>query len=191
MIADLIQNKGLGSAPAKLLFGGCSAGAIGAMNNLETVASLVPATVQVKGFLDGAGLLNMSPGAWTWSPELETLQQLSAGPFATRHSKVAVHRSSLPLSVRNRIHLNSRIADVYLFSSPAPAVATLLTFSNAQFPSYCQSLFPNDLWKCLIGQYRFAEMAAQQQHPSLTRVASLSRLLSPLQSLATARVHYR
>jgi hypothetical protein len=78
-IADLIATHGMGSTPgARLLFGGCSAGAIGAMNWLEVIPSLVPAGVQVAGFLDGAGLLDIQPRGWKWSSELETLPSLIA-----------------------------------------------------------------------------------------------------------------
>ena len=106
-----MANQGLGRAPGttRLLFGGCSAGAIGAMNNLEAVAAMVPPQVQVAGFLDGAGLLNIDSAGWTWSGNLIPLQQL---------------------------------------------MGNLTAFSQPQFPQYCQQLFPNDIWKCLVGQYR-------------------------------------
>ena len=53
-----MQRHGLGSKQGtRLLFGGCSAGAIGAMNNLESVASTMPGNVQTWGFVDGAALL--------------------------------------------------------------------------------------------------------------------------------------
>ena len=75
----LMQNQGLGSTPGqRLLFGGCSAGAIGAMNNIEAVAAMMPSTVQTWGFLDGAGLLDIQPRGWNWRPYLETLQSLMA-----------------------------------------------------------------------------------------------------------------
>ena len=75
-----MQTQGLGKTPgARLLFGGCSAGAIGAMNNLERIAQLVESKgVQTWGFLDGAGLLDIKPRGWTWSPLLESLQSLMA-----------------------------------------------------------------------------------------------------------------
>jgi hypothetical protein len=77
VIDSLINDKGMGSVPGtRLLFGGCSAGAIGAMNNLEAVAAMVPPTVEVRGFLDGAGLLDIAPRGWKWSPWLESLQSL-------------------------------------------------------------------------------------------------------------------
>ena len=73
----LMQNQGLGATPGqRLLFGGCSAGAIGAMNNIEAVAAMMPSTVQTWGFLDGAGLLDIQPRGWNWRPYLETLQSL-------------------------------------------------------------------------------------------------------------------
>ena len=73
----LLQNQGLGATPGqRLLFGGCSAGAIGAMNNIEAVAAMMPSTVQTWGFLDGAGLLDIQPRGWNWRPYLETLQSL-------------------------------------------------------------------------------------------------------------------
>ena len=52
-IKTLIQQQGLGKLPGtRLLFGGCSAGSRGAMFNLDLIPALVPATVQVLGFLD-------------------------------------------------------------------------------------------------------------------------------------------
>ena len=76
-ITDLLENKGMGSQPGtQLLFGGCSAGAIGAMNNMDAVAAQLPPTVAVKGFLDAAALLNIQPTGWEWSSQLETLQSL-------------------------------------------------------------------------------------------------------------------
>ena len=79
VIQDLVATQGLGSeAGARLLFSGCSAGAIGAMNNLERVIALVPPTVQVQGFLDGAALLDIYPAGWSWSDMLVPLQELMA-----------------------------------------------------------------------------------------------------------------
>ena len=80
VVQSLMQTQGLGNTPgARLLFGGCSAGAIGAMNNLERIAQLVESKgVQTWGFLDGAGLLDIKPRGWTWSPLLESLQSLMA-----------------------------------------------------------------------------------------------------------------
>ena len=80
VVQSLMQTQGLGNTPgARLLFGGCSAGAIGAMNNLERIAQLVESKgVQTWGFLDGAGLLDIKPRGWTWSPLLESLQTLMA-----------------------------------------------------------------------------------------------------------------
>ena len=78
-ITDLLENKGMGAQPnAQLLFGGCSAGAIGAMNNMDAVAAQLPPNVAVKGFLDAAALLNIQPTGWEWSSQLETLQSLVA-----------------------------------------------------------------------------------------------------------------
>lgn len=52
-LAVLNQDFGFGTLPnTRLLFGGCSAGARGAMFNLDYVANMVPAGVQVRGFLD-------------------------------------------------------------------------------------------------------------------------------------------
>jgi hypothetical protein len=83
VITSLMNDKGMGSAPGtRLLFGGCSAGAIGAMNNIEAVAAMVPPTVQTWGFLDGAALLDIQPRGWKWRPELETLQSLMANMTA-------------------------------------------------------------------------------------------------------------
>ena len=73
----LMQKQGLGATPGqRLLFGGCSAGAIGAMNNIEAVAAMMPSPVQTWGLLAGAGLLDIQPRGWNWRPYLETLQSL-------------------------------------------------------------------------------------------------------------------
>jgi hypothetical protein len=78
-LSDLAKTHGLGSTPgARLLFGGCSAGAIGAMNWLDTVPSMVPPGVTVSGFLDGAALLNVPPRGWDWSAYEEPLPSLIA-----------------------------------------------------------------------------------------------------------------
>jgi hypothetical protein len=109
-ITSLMATKGLGAtAGQRMLFGGCSAGAIGAMNNLETVANMLPPTVQLRGFFDGAALLDIQPRGWDWSPDLESLQSL---------------------------------------------MAEMLAITRPVFPSYCETSFPGNLWKCLIGQYR-------------------------------------
>jgi hypothetical protein len=77
VITSLLRTQGLGSTPGtRLLFGGCSAGAIGAMNNLEAVAAMLPSSIELRGFLDGAALLDIAPRGWSWSGELETLQSL-------------------------------------------------------------------------------------------------------------------
>jgi hypothetical protein len=76
-IASLVADKGMGSAPGtRLLFGGCSAGAIGAMNNLDAVTRMVPPGVQVQGLLDAAALVDIDPTGWGWSPDLVPLQSM-------------------------------------------------------------------------------------------------------------------
>ena len=67
------------TAGDRLLFGGCSAGAIGAMINLDTVAAVAGESgVSVKGFLDAAALVDIYPTGWPWSPDLTPLQTLIA-----------------------------------------------------------------------------------------------------------------
>jgi|APGre2960657444_1045066.scaffolds.fasta_scaffold01090_5 hypothetical protein len=79
VIASLVADKGMGATPGqRLLFGGCSAGAIGAMSNLDSVAAKVPAGLQVQGFLDAAALVDIYPTGWDWSPDLIPLQTLVA-----------------------------------------------------------------------------------------------------------------
>ncbi len=108
VITDLLNKQGL-AAGDELLFGGCSAGAIGAMNNMDAVAAQLPPGITMKGFLDAAALLDIQPTGWSWSNELIPLQTL--------------------------------IQEVTSFIAPV-------------FPSYCQTEFPGEEWKCLIGQYR-------------------------------------
>ena len=76
VMTALVQNHGMGPGH-RLLFGGCSAGAIGAMSNLDAVsAQLAPVGVEVKGLLDAAALVDISPASWPWSPDLIPLQTL-------------------------------------------------------------------------------------------------------------------
>lgn len=75
VITDLLSS-GMG-AGSELLWAGCSAGAIGAMQNMEAVHDLVePAGVQMKSLLDAAALLNIQPAGWPWSSSLVPLQTL-------------------------------------------------------------------------------------------------------------------
>jgi hypothetical protein len=79
VITDLLANKGMGATPGqRLLFGGCSAGAIGAMNNIDAVQALLPVGLDYRNLLDGAALLDIQPAGWPWSSDLETLQMLMA-----------------------------------------------------------------------------------------------------------------
>ena len=75
IITSLVNDYGMGSTPGqRLLFGGCSAGAIGAMNNLDAVAAMAPPGLQVQGLLDAASLIDIRPSAWPFSNELLPLQ---------------------------------------------------------------------------------------------------------------------
>lgn len=74
-----MADQGMGSTPGqRLLFGGCSAGAIGAMNALDTVAGMVPSTMRVQGLLDASALLDIDPNdaGWSWSSTLTPLQTI-------------------------------------------------------------------------------------------------------------------
>ena len=65
VIDALATNHGLGSTGGEqMLFGGCSAGAIGAMSNLDAVADQTAALgVTTLGFLDAAALVSAARGA--------------------------------------------------------------------------------------------------------------------------------
>ena len=96
VITDLMNSKGMGKqAGTRLMFGGCSAGAIGAMNSLEAVAKMVPDTVQTVGFLDGAALLNIEPRGWRWSSYLEPLPELMANMSVISESVFAPYCATL------------------------------------------------------------------------------------------------
>jgi hypothetical protein len=78
-ITSLVTTYGMGkTAGERLLFGGCSAGAIGAMNNLDAVAAQVPASMQVQGLLDAASLVDVRPAGWAFSNDVIPLQTLMA-----------------------------------------------------------------------------------------------------------------
>lgn len=62
MLAIAAANLGMGQLPnTRLLFGGCSAGARGAMFNLDYVQALVPAGIEVRGFLDSPMWVDVVP----------------------------------------------------------------------------------------------------------------------------------
>jgi hypothetical protein len=61
-VDTLAAGNGLGAAPgSRIVFGGCSAGARGAMFNLDYVAEYAPAGTQVLGFLDSAFWVDVMP----------------------------------------------------------------------------------------------------------------------------------
>jgi hypothetical protein len=59
-VAALVANHGLDGS-ANVLFGGCSAGARGAMFNLDYVSDMLPAGATVKGLLDSGLWLDIAP----------------------------------------------------------------------------------------------------------------------------------
>jgi len=79
-ISALAADFGLGATlRQRMLFGGCSAGAIGSMSNLDLVAEQLKSLtfpVEVKGLFDAAALVDVYPTAWPWSPDLLPLQTL-------------------------------------------------------------------------------------------------------------------
>lgn len=80
-VTALMERHGMGSTPGqRLLFGGCSAGAIGAMNALDRVAEMTPASLKVQGLLDAAALVDIDPAdnGWSWASQLQPLQTLIA-----------------------------------------------------------------------------------------------------------------
>lgn len=61
-LSTIALQAGFGSLPhTRLLFGGCSAGARGAMFNLDYVAAMVPEGVSVMGFLDSSMWVDLDP----------------------------------------------------------------------------------------------------------------------------------
>ena len=74
-IAAMQKYNGLGSsgAPERLLFGGCSAGGRGVLVNLDAVAAIAPANVQVQGLLDAAAWVDVQPII----PNMLTLQDMT------------------------------------------------------------------------------------------------------------------
>jgi hypothetical protein len=74
-ITALMRSHGLGASgvPERLLLGGCSAGGRGVLTNLDTVAAMVPANVQVRGLLDAAGWVDVQPII----PDMMTLQNMT------------------------------------------------------------------------------------------------------------------
>ena len=77
VITSLVNTHGMGATPGqRLCFGGCSAGAIGAMNNVDAVAAMAPPGLEVQGLLDAASLVDIRPAAWPFSNDLVPLQTL-------------------------------------------------------------------------------------------------------------------
>lgn len=74
-IESLLYDKGMASQPsARLLLGGCSSGGIGAMFNLDLVQSHLPANVELKGMLDAASWVDVTPLEQT-GPTLQEMTQ--------------------------------------------------------------------------------------------------------------------
>jgi hypothetical protein len=90
VISSLMATDGMGSTPGhRLLLGGCSAGAIGAMNNLDAVAAMVPESMQVSGLFDGGALLDIRPAGYGWSNSLVPLQTQVADMVAVLQPTLA------------------------------------------------------------------------------------------------------
>ena len=81
-LAALASHYGFGAArggrTTRLLFGGCSAGARGAMFNLDYVQGMVPPGVQVRGFLDSPLWVDVMP----LSPKVVPLEVQTQSTFA-------------------------------------------------------------------------------------------------------------
>jgi hypothetical protein len=79
-ITALVAHNGLGASggPERLLFAGCSAGGRGVLSNLDAVAEIAPANVQVQGLLDAAAWVDIQPII----PGMLTLQQMTQDLFA-------------------------------------------------------------------------------------------------------------
>ena len=70
----VVNDFGMGSLPGtRLLFGGCSAGSRGAMFNLDSIASMIPAGIELRGFLDSPMWVEMQPNVREVSLENETI----------------------------------------------------------------------------------------------------------------------
>lgn len=78
VLQDMLQNRGLRpGAGARLLFGGCSAGARGAMAHLDNVAAALEG-VQVRGFLDSGIWMDAEPADANVPSLMEETQQVFA-----------------------------------------------------------------------------------------------------------------
>lgn len=138
----------------RLVFGGCSAGGIGAMNALDSVAAMVPPGLEVQGLLDAAALLNVNPqdNGWQWGPLLEPLQARGSNEQNTvAHScrpGASLHfRSSIEFA-----HPSSAAASLFL--PLQNLTAKLLAFDNPQLPEQCLQMYPEETWKCTWGSFR-------------------------------------
>lgn len=144
-LAVLEQDFGLGSVPnSRLLFGGCSAGARGAMFNLDYVPDMVPDTVDVRGFFD-------SP-LWVYvAPFLPSIIPLDAETKAVRHRRSRAgparwDRRSRGCCPRGRMGPLLRPE-----TRPPPRWAQALALYNAsgRLGGQCAASNPGDnLWKC-------------------------------------------
>ena len=83
-----LLSMGMEAPGSNFLFAGCSAGAIGAMNNIEAVHAQMPAGVTMKVLLDAAGLLDLTATGWEWSDRLTPLTSIMAANVALAQSVI-------------------------------------------------------------------------------------------------------
>lgn len=72
------HNLGWNAGMERVLFGGCSAGARGAMANLDYVAEMLPAGVELMGLLDSPLWIDVEP----ISSQIVSLQQETQAVYA-------------------------------------------------------------------------------------------------------------
>ena len=193
-ITDLVATQGMGSTPgARLLFGGCSAGAIGecgpaapvraracepgaepgvraregAMNNMDYVAELVASlapSVQVQGFLDAAALVDVYPAGNGWS--------WGADDEPLQTMIAAMYAMVDPVVPPACASLYSGV-DAWKCIFPAyrmPMLATPLFVTWAQFDSFQLGLLMDNYVPETAGQLAFAE---KYQQAVLAAIATL------------------
>ena len=176
VLQDLLTRQNLASG-AQLLFGGCSAGARGAMVHLDGVAAYLQAYgVQVRGLLDSSLWVDVTPAQ-------------NKGTAANMGDSLLDQAQARAQGAESRSICG---LDCGTEEGP-PGVQAVYGFANttAIISEACAAAYPSAQYKCMFGQYRmpflqtpyFLVQSQARQHKFHCPCAQLSARCSSLDRL--------
>lgn len=157
-LTSISESKGLTSG-ADVIFGGCSAGARGAMVTLDNVASMLPTGVRVRGLLDSGLWLDETPLDPTAQLSLQEQTQMAQQLYVAQSVIPAGCASAYPGEEWHCIYGQYRM----------PFVKTSYFINSAQFDSF-QMIFD-------MGGERTVELSVACSRQRICRTAA--RLAPP------------